>query len=87
MLPLLPIHEHIGLSQQLMTFRILNLMNMQKLSLLKEHWWNQNPFKQNCDNYNDDGVISANDTGEQSKGACHIVTTKHHIWHVKIIKM
>ena len=44
--------------------RILRLLNQRKLEGMKERWWNQNPYRQNCDEDEEDtGGISIHNIG------------------------
>ena len=52
------------ITYQTILFRILKLLNQRKLEGMKERWWNQNPYRQNCDAEEEDtGGISIHNIG------------------------
>ena len=62
---------YIGLFQELFTatklcYRILKLLNQRKLEAFKEKWWNKNPNKKKCEEFEEDsgGGISIYNIGK-----------------------
>ena len=47
-------------------YRILKLLNQRKLEAFKEKWWNKNPNKQKCEEFEEDsgGGISIYNIGK-----------------------